>query len=158
MMMSDDPQSGLPVVSRTFEDLKQINAHGAEFWSARDVQPLLGYTQWRRFEQAIERAITSCKQSENKPEYHFAGAGKPIPGGKGSVQNVTDYHLSRFACYLIAQKNDSNPRRPNWNWTTKTRPDCWAAKKRPAIHEQAFVNPPHGVCGARGTKMNHKPM
>lgn len=40
------------------------------------------------------------------PEYHFAGAGKPIVGGKGAVQTVDDNHLSRFACYLIAQNGD----------------------------------------------------
>jgi len=95
---------------QSFEELKQINEHGAEYWSARDLQSLLGYTQWRRFEQAIDRARTSCEQSGNPPEYHFAGAGKPITGGKGAVQTVGDYHLSRFACYLIAQNGD--PRKP----------------------------------------------
>ena len=94
----------LPAIgSKTFEALKQTNEHDAEYWSARDLQPLLGYSQWRRFEQAIERAITSCRESGNNPDYHFAGAGKPIPGGKGAVQVVQDYQLSRFACYLIAQ-------------------------------------------------------
>jgi DNA-damage-inducible protein D len=101
----------LPVNSqKSFEELKKINQYGAEYWSARDLQPLLGYTQWRRFEDAIKRAITSCQQSGNKPDYHFAGAGKPIIGGKGAVQEVVDYHLSRFACYLIAQNGD--PRKP----------------------------------------------
>jgi DNA-damage-inducible protein D len=95
---------------KTFEAIKQTNEHGAEYWSARDLQTLLGYSQWRRFEQAIERAITSCEQSGNKPDYHFAGAGKPITGGKGAVQVVDDYQLSRFACYLIAQNGD--PRKP----------------------------------------------
>ncbi len=95
---------------QSFEELKQSNDHGAEFWSARDLQPLLGYTQWRRFEDAIKRAITSCEQSENNPGHHFAGAGKPIIGGKGAVQTVDDYQLSRFACYLIAQNGD--PRKP----------------------------------------------
>lgn len=94
----------------SFEELKKVNEHGAEYWSARDLQPLLGYTQWRRFEDAIKRAITSCKQSGNEPEHHFAGAGKPITGGKGAVQIVDDYNLSRFACYLIAQNGD--PRKP----------------------------------------------
>lgn len=92
--------------SKSFEDLRKVNEHGAEYWSARDIQPLLGYTQWRRFEDAIKRAVTSCKQSGNKPSYHFADAGKPIEGGKGAVQVVIDYHLSRFACYLIAQNGD----------------------------------------------------
>jgi DNA-damage-inducible protein D len=95
---------------KSFEELQKINQYGAEYWSARDLQPLLGYTQWRRFEDAIKRAIISCEQSGNTPDYHFAGAGKPIVGGKGAVQEVPDYHLSRFACYLIAQNGD--PRKP----------------------------------------------
>lgn len=90
-----------------FENLKRDNEHGAEYWSARELQPLLGYSQWRRFEDAIRRAMSSCEQSGNECDHHFAGAGKPIPGGKGAVQVVDDYHLSRFACYLIAQNGDS---------------------------------------------------
>lgn len=101
----------LPVSgTSTFEELKKCNEHDAEYWSARELQPLLGYKQWRRFEDAIKRAMLSCQQSCNNPEYHFAGAGKPIKGGKGAVQTVDDYHLSRFACYLIAQNGD--PRKP----------------------------------------------
>ena len=100
----------VPMGSKSFEDLKKLNEHGAEYWSARGIQSLLGYTQWRRFEDAINRALTSCKQSGNTSENHFAGAGKPIEGGKGAVQLVNDYHLSRFACYLIAQNGD--PRKP----------------------------------------------
>ena len=98
------------IAGKSFEDLKQVNEHGAEYWSARALQPMLGYSQWRRFEQAIERAITSSSESGNPPEHHFADVGKPITGGKGAVQMVDDYQLSRFACYLIAQNGD--PRKP----------------------------------------------
>lgn len=100
----------LPTRVMSFEDLRLVNEHGAEYWSARDLQPLLGYSQWRRFEDAVRRAMTSCEASGNECDYHFAGAGKPIVGGKGAVQEVADYHLSRFACYLIAQNGD--PRKP----------------------------------------------
>jgi DNA-damage-inducible protein D len=93
--------------SKSFEELKQINEHQKEYWSARDLYPLLGYKQWRRFENAIKKAIISCDESGNKSHYHFASVGKPIIGGKGAVQTVEDYHLSRFACYLIAQNGDS---------------------------------------------------
>ena len=117
--MSD--KSLVSVGSNSFENLKKINEYGAEYWSAREIQPLLGYTQWRRFEDAIKRALTSCKQSGNEPSYHFAGAGKPIEGGKGAVQLVIDYHLSRFACYLIAQNGD--PRKPEIANAQKQ--DCW---------------------------------
>jgi DNA-damage-inducible protein D len=92
--------------SISFEALQQINAHQAAFWSARDLQPLLGYAQWRRFEDAIKRAITSCEQSGNNPQNHFAGVGKMVGLGSGSEREVEDYHLSRFACYLIAQNGD----------------------------------------------------
>ena len=94
----------------SFEELKQANEHGAEYWSARDLQPLLGYSQWRRFDDAIRRAITSCEQSGNNPQNHFAGAGKMVGLGSGSAREVEDFHLSRFACYLIAQNGD--PRKP----------------------------------------------
>jgi len=76
------PDNRLPAGERTsFEALKRLNEHGAEYWSARDLQALLGYSQWRRFEDAIKRAMISCEQSGNKPGHHFAGAGKPIIGG-----------------------------------------------------------------------------
>lgn len=94
----------------SFESLKKVNQHGIEYWSARDLQPLLGYSKWQRFENAIKRAVESCKQSENDPKHHFTGAGNPITSGKGRTQIIDDYHLSRFACYLIAQNGD--PRKP----------------------------------------------
>lgn len=70
-------------VTPGFESLKQTNEHDAEYWRARDLQPLLGYSQWRRFEQAIDRAKASCEASGNPSVHHFAGAGKPITGDCG---------------------------------------------------------------------------
>ena len=102
-------QSGV-LGGATFESFKRTNQFNAEYWSARDLQPLLGYRQWRRFEQAIERARTSCAQSGNTSDHHFAGAGKMVSLGSGSHREVPDFHLSRFACYLIAQNGD--PRKP----------------------------------------------
>lgn len=90
-----------------FESLKKANDYNAEYWSARDIQPLLGYSQWRRFEGAIKKAITSCKQSGNDPSHHFASAGKMVGIGSEASREIPDYHLSRFACYLIAQNGDS---------------------------------------------------
>ena len=71
---------------------------------------LLGYTQWRRFEEAIQRAMTACEQSGNIVANHFADAGKMVKLGSGAERNVKDYYLSRLVCYLIAQNGD--PRKP----------------------------------------------
>ena len=98
------------VNQNAFEALKRVNDHGAEYWSARDLQSLLGYSQWRRFEDAVKRAMVSCEQSGNPTDHHFAGAGKMVELGSGSVRSLDDFHLSRFACYLIAQNGD--PRKP----------------------------------------------
>jgi len=89
-----------------FEAIKQVNVHGAEYWSARDVQPLLGYAKWASFHAAVKKAMKSCEASGNVPEHHFAGASKMIAVGKGGQRETADYHLSRFACYLIAQNGD----------------------------------------------------
>ncbi|MDY0029898.1 MAG: DNA damage-inducible protein D [Pseudobdellovibrionaceae bacterium] len=94
----------------SFEGLKNINEHGAEYWSARALQTHLGYSQWRRFEDAITRAMESCQASGNAIENHFAGAGKMVEIGSKAKREQNDYHLSRFACYLIAQNGD--PRKP----------------------------------------------
>ncbi len=94
----------------SFEDLKKINQYGAEYWSARELQALLGYSQWRRFENAINKAMESCSQSGNNTKNHFAGAGKMVEIGSSTERALEDWHLSRFACYLIAQNGD--PRKP----------------------------------------------
>jgi DNA-damage-inducible protein D len=94
----------------SFESLKKFNKHGVEYWSARDLQPCLGYLQWRRFELTVKKAIESCKQSGNDPKNHFADAGKMVGIGSLTERKIKDHHLSRFACYLIAQNGD--PRKP----------------------------------------------
>jgi len=94
----------------SFEALKKLNQYGIEYWSARDLQSCLGYSKWQRFEPAIKKAIESCKQSGNDPQNHFTGSGKMVEIGSQTEREVKDYHLSRFACYLIAQNGD--PRKP----------------------------------------------
>lgn len=74
--------------SDTLESLKPLNEHGVEYWSARDLMPCLGYSQWRRFENAIQKAIESCRQSGNNPKHHFAGAGKLIIKGTGLSEKL----------------------------------------------------------------------
>ena len=89
-----------------FESIKHINEYGQEYWTARELMPVLEYRQWRRFSETIERAKISCEASGNKVSDHFADVGKMINLAKGAVREVEDYHLSRYACYLIAMNGD----------------------------------------------------
>ena len=63
---------------QTFESIKHINEYGQEFWYARELQAALEYSQWRRFEEAIERAKIACEQSGNPVADHFANVGKMV--------------------------------------------------------------------------------
>jgi DNA-damage-inducible protein D len=90
-----------------FDSIRKINSYDVEYWSARELMPLLGYQNWRDFHNTIQKAKTACEQSKNVIADHFGDARKPITGGKGAVQRVKDYNLSRFACYLTAQNGDS---------------------------------------------------
>jgi len=89
-----------------FEDIIQYDEEGNEYWSARDLMPILGYSKWQKFEGVIKKAMDSCKSSKNNVKDCFTGAGKSIISGKGKVSIIKDYHLTRYACYLIAQNGD----------------------------------------------------
>jgi DNA-damage-inducible protein D len=108
--MTAEPEEGTPQPAPShispFERIRQTAEDGSEYWSARDLAPVLDYTQWRNFEQAIERAIRACRNSGQDPADHFAEVSKMIPTGKGARRKVKDYQLSRYACYLIIQNAD----------------------------------------------------
>lgn len=90
-----------------FESIKHINEYGQEFWYARDLQFALEYTQWRRFNNVIEKAKTACENSGFSVSEHFANVGKTSPMPNGGTRTIEDYALSRYACYLIVQNGDS---------------------------------------------------
>ena len=89
-----------------FEQIKKVNEYGQEYWSARDLSKILGYTEYGKFLPAIERAKESCKNSGQNIDDHFAGVSDMVKIGSGAERTVSDYSLSRYACYLIAQNGD----------------------------------------------------
>jgi len=80
---------------------------GIECWSARELCEILGYSQWRNFVNAIEKAKIACKNGGEEVSDHFADISKMVELGSGSTREIEDIALTRYACYLIAQNGDS---------------------------------------------------
>ncbi|AXN50992.1 hypothetical protein MMRN_38970 [Mycobacterium marinum] len=92
--------------STPFDAIRHTTPEGREWWSARDLMPLLGYDQWRRFADAIGRARISGHNAGHDMARHVATAGKMVPIGSGAQREAEDFHLSRLACYLVAMNGD----------------------------------------------------
>jgi len=90
----------------TFQDHSNTTENGIEFWFARDIQHLLGYTEWRNFFNVIIKAKTACEASGNLISDHFVDINKTINMPKGASKEIDDMMLTRYACYLIAQNGD----------------------------------------------------
>ena len=93
--------------SKSFEEIKHIDKYGNEYWEARELQKALTYTLWQKFMNVIEKAKIACKNSGYNDNDHFIQVDKMIEIGKNASRKILDYHLSRYACYLIVQNGDS---------------------------------------------------
>ncbi len=91
---------------KKFEDAC-YDYEGIECWSARDLQDILGYSQWRNFKNVIDKAQKSCEQAGEEIKNHFAEFSKMVEIGSGAQKAIEDIALTRYACYLIAQNGDA---------------------------------------------------
>ena len=91
---------------KPFEESKQTDENGLEFWYARELQEVLLYTEWRNFQKVLDRAMLACKNSGFVVDDHFVEVNKTIEMPKTATKSITDYKLTRYACYLIVQNGD----------------------------------------------------
>ena len=91
---------------KIFEDVRHIDEQGNEFWYARELQDALHYKEWRNFCKVINTAQIACKISQQVVSDHFVEVNKLITAAKGAQRKITDYKLTRYACYLIVMNGD----------------------------------------------------
>ena len=89
-----------------FESIKHVDEEGREYWLARELMPLLEYTEWRKFKGVINKAIINCKGSNYDELDHFVDADKMVHIGSNTKRKIQDYKLTRYACYLIVLNCD----------------------------------------------------
>ena len=90
-----------------FENVKHVDENGNEYWFARELMVVLEYKRWDKFNNVINNATISCKNSNYAIDDHFSHLGKMVDIGSKTKRKIEDYKLSRYACYLIAQNGDS---------------------------------------------------
>jgi len=89
-----------------FEQIKQTDENGNEFWMARQLSKALEYTDFRNFSSVIEKAKEACRNSGQPLENHIVEANEMVSIGSGAERLMASYKLSRYACYLIVQNAD----------------------------------------------------
>lgn len=88
-----------------FENIKTVRKDGTEYWSARKLAEVLDYTKWENFNKVIKRAMLACQNSGHSVDDDFPEVRKIVKAGATS-KKITDYELTRYACYLIVQNGD----------------------------------------------------
>ena len=89
-----------------FEQIRQTDKNGNEFWAARQLAKALEYTDFRNFLSVIEKAKEACKNSGQPIENHLVEFNEMVPIGSGAEREMNSYKLSRYACYLAVQNAD----------------------------------------------------
>jgi len=90
---------------KRFEDIKRLRDDGTYYWSARELAPVLEYSKWENFHKVVKRAMISCENAGHSVFNEFPEVRKLVEGSV-APRTVTDYELSRYACYLIVQNGD----------------------------------------------------
>jgi DNA-damage-inducible protein D len=94
-------------VHAQLEALRRVHSNGSEYWMARDILPILGYSKWDNFQAVIEKAKSACESTGMESTDHFLDTKKTVPSGSGAEIERADCFLSRYACYLVAMNGET---------------------------------------------------
>jgi hypothetical protein len=106
-----DPNSVTPATGKRgspFEQIRRLDAYGREYWTGRELQPLMEYSQWRDFAAVISKArdAVALVQDERAAQNHFAETRNMVSIGSGAKREAQDFHLTRLGAYLTAMAGD----------------------------------------------------
>jgi hypothetical protein len=90
-----------------FDSIRRIDEQGKEYWSARELMPLLGYSKWENFKNVIEVAKENLETVVDNAVDHFLSNRIVRSRVQGGESPLYDYSLSRLACYYVALGCDS---------------------------------------------------
>ena len=90
--------------NKTFEDIKHVDENGVEYWLARELQSVLDYKEWRKFENVINKSKLACENSNISIFEHFVDIDKLSKRANNAEVVINDYKLSRYACYLLEKE------------------------------------------------------
>ena len=104
--MMDEEQYAMFNLKAKLDSIAKYDTNNNPYWSARDLQEILGYNRWDKFNLVIQRAINSCAQAGFNPKDHFSQVGKMVNIGSNANRTIDDYYLTRYACTLICQNGN----------------------------------------------------
>lgn len=96
------------LIQKNLDGVKRLSERGGEYWMAREIQLILGYSEWQKFEGVIKKAIMACESTGCNSANHIIRTDNMVVVGSGARRKRGDYFLSRYACYLVAMNGDSS--------------------------------------------------
>ena len=102
-----DEQQNIQPMQSDFEQIKKTDADGKNYWSARELSNVMGYSTWQKFIRVLNDALQVAQSRRMNISEHFNQTVEMVKLGSGTFRKVDNWHLSRLACLIIAENADS---------------------------------------------------
>lgn len=102
-----DEQQNIQPMQSDFEQIKKTDADGKNYWSARELSNVMGYSTWQKFNRVLNKALQVAQSRGMNISEHFNQTVEMVKLGSGTFRKVDNWHLSRLACLIIAENADS---------------------------------------------------